>query len=176
MAREVCSGGGRVRSGATQATPGGNAYAGGMKIAIGSDHAAYELRQSVMKHLADAGHEVLDLGCPTPERADYPVFGAAVGNAVVNGEAELGVALCGTGVGISISANKIHGVRACCCSEPYSARMSRQHNNANVLCLGARVVGDELANMIVDEFLAGEFLGGRHAQRVAMITELDDER
>ena len=104
---------------------------------------------------------------------DYPDYGAAVGRAVVNGDANFGIAICGSGVGISIAANKVKGVRAVCCSEPYSARMSRQHNNANVLCFGARVVGPEMAKMIIDEFLSAEFLGGRHQARVDKIIALE---
>lgn len=147
-----------------------------MKIAIGSDHAGYALRQHVMEHLREQGHEVLDLGCPTPERSDYPIYGAKVGRAVVAGQADLGIAICGTGVGISMSANKIPGVRAACCSDNYSAQMARRHNNANVLCFGERVVGDDVATMLVDTFLAMEFEGGRHAGRVELIMQLDAER
>lgn len=144
-----------------------------MKIAIGSDHAGYEMRQVVMAHLREQGHDVLDVGCPTPERVDYPVFGERVGRAVVDGQAERGIAICGSGVGISIAANKVPGVRAVCCSEVYSARYSRLHNDANVLCFGGRVVGEEVAKLLVDEFLTHEFEGGRHADRVALITALD---
>jgi len=146
-----------------------------MKIAIGSDHAGFDLRQALIAHLEEAGHEVLDLGTPTKESTDYPVYGAKVARAVVGGEAERGVAICGTGVGISIAANKVHGVRAVCCSEPYSAVMSRRHNDTNVLCMGGRVVGDELAVMILDQWLAASFEGGRHERRVGQLTELDDE-
>lgn len=144
-----------------------------MKIALGNDHAATEMKMIVLKYLQDKGYEVLNLGTDTLDSVDYPKYGAAVGRAVVNGEADFGIAICGSGVGISMAANKIRGVRAVCCSEPYSAKMSRLHNNANVLCFGARVVGPEMAKMIIDEFLAAEFLGGRHAERVKLISELE---
>ncbi len=144
-----------------------------MKIALGNDHAATEMKMIVLKYLQDKGYEVLNLGTDTLDSVDYPKYGAAVGRAVVNGEADFGIAICGSGVGISMAANKIKGVRAVCCSEPYSAKMSRLHNNANVLCFGARVVGPEMAKMIIDEFLAAEFLGGRHAERVKLISELE---
>ena len=144
-----------------------------MKIALGNDHAATGMKMIVLKYLQDKGYEVLNLGTDTLDSVDYPRYGAAVGRAVVNGEADFGIAICGSGVGISMAANKIRGVRAVCCSEPYSAKMSRLHNNANVLCFGARVVGPEMAKMIIDEFLAAEFLGGRHAERVKLISELE---
>ncbi|MBR2531573.1 MAG: ribose 5-phosphate isomerase B [Lachnospiraceae bacterium] len=144
-----------------------------MKIALGNDHAAVEMKEFVKAYLEEKGYEVLNLGTDTHDSVDYPEYGAAVGRAVVSGEADLGIAICGSGVGISISANKIKGVRAVCCSEPYSARMSRQHNNANVLCFGARVIGQEMAKMIIDEWLAAEFQGGRHQKRVDKITALE---
>lgn len=144
-----------------------------MRIAIGSDHAAYDLRQALIAHLGELGHEVIDLGTPTKDSTDYPIYGAKVARAVVEGAAELGVALCGTGVGISIAANKVPGARAVCCSEPYSAVMSRRHNDANVLCMGARVVGDELAKMILEQWLGASFEGGRHARRVDQLKDLD---
>ena len=145
-----------------------------MKIALGNDHAAVEMKFFVKKYLEEKGCEVLNLGTDTNDSVDYPDYGAAVGRAVTGGEADLGVAICGSGVGISIAANKIKGVRAVCCSEPYSARMSREHNNANVLCFGARVVGQELAKMIIDEFLSAKFQGGRHEKRVNKILALEE--
>ena len=145
-----------------------------MKLAIGGDHGAYDLKVDLVEHLRSQGHEVVDLGAHNAQRTDYPVYGRAVGEAVVAGEVEAGIALCGSGVGISISANKIRGVRAVLCSEPYSAQMARRHNDANVLCMGGRVVGPELAKMIVDAFLGATFEGGRHADRGAMITALDE--
>ena len=144
-----------------------------MKIALGNDHAAVEMKEIVKAYLEEKGYEVLNLGTDTHDSVDYPDYGAAVGRAVVNGDAKFGIAICGSGVGISIAANKVKGVRAVCCSEPYSARMSRQHNNANVLCFGARVVGPEMAKMIIDEFLSAEFLGGRHEMRVNKIIALE---
>jgi len=145
-----------------------------MKIAIGNDHAAVELKNIVMQHLLDKGYEVTNLGTDTNASVDYPDYGRAVGEAVVSGQAELGIAICGTGVGISIACNKVRGVRAVCCSDPFSAKMSRCHNNANVLCFGARVVGSELALMIVDTWLASEFEGGRHARRVDKLMEIEN--
>ena len=145
-----------------------------MKIALGNDHAAVEMKFFVKKYLEEKGCEVLNLGTDTNDSVDYPDYGAAVGRAVTGGEADLGIAICGSGVGISIAANKVKGVRAVCCSEPYSARMSREHNNANVLCFGARVVGQELAKMIIDEFLSAKFQGGRHEKRVNKILALEE--
>lgn len=145
-----------------------------MKIGVGSDHAGFELKQELAEHLRGRGHEVVDYGAPNAERTDYPVYGRIVGEAVAAGEVELGVLVCGTGVGISISANKVHGIRCACVSEPFSAKLSRQHNDANVLALGARVVGIDLAKMIVDCWLDAEFEGGRHADRVALIMNIED--
>ena len=145
-----------------------------MKIALGNDHAAVEMKFFVKKYLEEKGCEVLNLGTDTNDSVDYPDYGAAVGRAVTGGEADLGVAICGSGVGISIAANKVKGVRAVCCSEPYSARMSREHNNANVLCFGARVIGQEMAKMIIDEFLSAKFQGGRHEKRVNKILALEE--
>lgn len=146
-----------------------------MKIAIGNDHSAVEMKTIIKEHLLDRGYEVLDLGTNSAESCDYPEYGEKVGRAVVSGEADLGIAICGTGLGISLAANKVKGVRACVCSEPYTARLSRMHNNANVLAFGARVVGSELAKMIVDEWLAAEFEGGRHQRRVDMIMAIEEK-
>jgi ribose 5-phosphate isomerase B len=145
-----------------------------MKLAVGGDHSSIDLKRAVREHLEQLGHEVTDLGAHSRESSDYPVWGRLVGEAVVCGDAELGIAICGTGVGISIAANKVLGVRAACVSEPFSAQMSRRHNNANVLAFGARVVGVDLALMIVDSWLAAEFeAGGRHAHRVQLITDME---
>jgi len=144
-----------------------------MKIAIGSDHAAFALKEVVRKHLIESGHDVIDMGTYTPERADYPVYGEKVAKAVVRGEVKYGVVICGTGAGISITANKVRGIRCVLASEPYTAVLSRQNNDANMLAMGARVVGEGLACMIVDQFLAAEFEGGRHADRIALIAKLD---
>ncbi|MDO4960307.1 MAG: ribose 5-phosphate isomerase B [Eubacteriales bacterium] len=144
-----------------------------MKIAIANDHAAVEMKDFIRDYLTELGHEVNDLGCFAGERADYPDYAKKVGLEVTAGNAELGILICGSGVGMSIAANKIKGIRAVCCSEPYSAKMSRMHNDANVLCFGARIVGPELAKMIVDEFLGASFLGERHAMRVDKIKALE---
>lgn len=145
-----------------------------MKIALGNDHAAPELKNIIKQHLIDRGIEVIDFGVQVGEKADYPVQGEKVARAVVNGEADLGIAMCGTGIGISISCNKVKGIRAAVCSDPYSARLCKQHNNANVLCFGARVVGDELAKMIVDEWLDAEFEGGRHQRRIDLMMDIEN--
>lgn len=133
-----------------------------------------ELKEIILDFLAEKGHEVINLGTDTTESCDYPVYGEMVGRAVVSGEADLGIAICGTGLGISLAANKVKGVRACVCSEPYTAVMSRRHNNSNVLCFGARVVGSELAKMIVEQWLEAEFEGGRHQRRVDLIMEIEN--
>jgi len=144
-----------------------------MKIVVASDHAGVELRQEMADEARALGHEVTDLG-PAPGVAiDYPVNGALVGRLVAAGEYDLGMLVCGTGVGISIAANKVPGIRAVVCSEPFSARLSRQHNDSNVLAVGARVVGPGLARMIVNQWLTAEFEGGRHARRVALIEDLE---
>mgnify|MGYP000510166837 FL=1 len=147
-----------------------------MKIAIGNDHSAVELKNIIKEHLEGKGYEVLNLGTDSNESCDYPVYGEKVGRAVASGEADLGITICGTGVGISLAANKVKGIRACVCSEPYTAKLSRMHNNSNVLAFGARVVGSELAKMIVDEWLAAEFEGGRHQRRVDMIMKIEEEK
>ena len=144
-----------------------------MKIAIANDHSAVELKNIIKEHLESKGYEVLNLGTDSTESCDYPVYGEKVGRAVADGEADLGIAICGTGVGISLAANKVKGIRACVCSEPYTARLARQHNDANVLAFGARVIGIELAKMIVDEFLSAKFEGGRHQRRVDMIMDIE---
>ncbi len=145
-----------------------------MKVAIGSDHAGYPLKVEIVPYLVELGHEVLDVGTNSTDSTDYPIYGARVGRAVVDGDADLGIAICGSGIGISIAANKVRGVRCGACSEPYSARMARKHNNANVIAFGARVVGVDVAKMIVDEFLATPFAGERHTRRVSELTSLDD--
>ena len=145
-----------------------------MKIGIGNDHVAVELKNIIKEHLEEQGHEVVDFGTNSTERFDYPISGYAVGKAVASGDVDLGVLICGTGVGISLAANKVHGIRACVCSDPYSAKLSREHNNTNIIAFGARVVGPELAKMIVDEWLGAEFQGGRHQRRIDMIAEIED--
>ena len=145
-----------------------------MKIAIGNDHVAVELKNIIKEHLEGKGHEVINYGTDSTERFDYPISGYRVGKAVASGECDLGVLICGTGVGISLAANSVQGVRAVVCSEPYSAKLSREHNNTNIVAFGARVVGQELAKMIVDEWLDAEFEGGRHQLRIDMIGEIKE--
>ena len=135
-------------------------------IAIGCDHVGFELKTYIIDHLQKHGHSIKDFGAHSTERTDYPIFGKAVANSVANQECEKGILICGTGVGISIAANKVKGIRAVVCSEPYSALLSRQHNDTNILAFGARVVGRDLAIMIVDAWLSGEFEGGRHQNRI----------
>ena len=146
-----------------------------MKIGIGNDHAALEMKNQVMEYLEEKGYEVINYGTNTPESCNYPEFGEKVGRAVVSGEVDCGILICGTGVGISLAANKVKGVRALVCSEPYSAKLSKQHNNTNILAFGARVVGIELAKMIIDEWLGAEFEGGRHQTRVDMIMAIENK-
>ena len=148
-----------------------------MKIAIGVDHAAFAYKDAVRQAVEALGHEVLDLGANSEASTDYPRYALAVARAVRSGEAELGIFMCGTGIGGSIAANKVPGVRAALCHEAYTARMSRQHNNANVLCIGARVVGLSLALEIVHAWLTTPWSGeDRHARRLAMIEEAETER
>ena len=144
-----------------------------MKIAIGNDHTAVALKKHIKEYLEGKGHELCDVGTDSRERTDYPIYGEAAARKVASGECELGVLICGTGIGISLAANKVEGIRAAVCSEPYSARLSRQHNNANIIAFGARVVGEAMAEMIVDEFLDAEYEGGRHQRRVDMISEIE---
>ena len=143
-------------------------------IAIGCDHAATALKEELKAHLQGLGLEIKDFGVSPGEKAEYPAMAFEVSSAVARGECARGLLLCGTGVGISIAANKVRGVRAACCSEPYSAMLSRQHNDSNVLCMGARVVGPELAKMILETWLNAAFEGGRHIPRVGMIRAIED--
>lgn len=146
-----------------------------MKIGIGNDHAAVEMKNDIAAYLKEKGYDVVNYGTDTSESCSYPEYGEKVGRAVVKGEVDLGILICGTGVGISLAANKVKGVRAVVCSEPYSAKLSRQHNNTNILAFGARVVGIEMAKMIVDEWLDAEFMGGRHQTRVDMIMAIEEK-
>ena len=147
-----------------------------MQIALGSDHAGRLLRAEIAKHLGKSGHTVLDVGTYTAESVDYPHYAVLVAQKITAGEALLGIAICGTGLGVSMAANRIAGVRAALCTDEFTARMSRAHNNANVLCMGERVVGVGLACSIVDTFLATQFEGGRHARRVDQLTALENEK
>ncbi len=144
-----------------------------MRIGIGNDHAATELKFIIMDYLKELGYEVVNYGTDSTERYDYPVAGERLGRAVVNGEVDLAIGICGTGLGIGLAANKVKGIRCCICSEPYTAEMSRRHNNANMLAFGSRVVGSELAKMIVKTWLNASFEGGRHAKRVQMIMDIE---
>ena len=154
----------------------GNANKGeNMKIGIGNDHTGVELKEYLKDHLRECGMEVVDFGVKAGERCDYPVPGRDVAEAILEGKIDKGVLICGTGIGISVAANKVPGIRAAVCSEPYSAKMASLHNNAQIIAVGARVVGVELAKMIVDTFLTTEFEGGRHTGRIAIITEIEEK-
>jgi len=146
-----------------------------LKIAIGSDHGGFLLKDEIMKHLKEKNIDFVDFGCFTTESVDYPDIGQAVGEAVARGEYDKGIICCGTGIGISISANKIPGVRAALCGDCFSAKASREHNDANVLALGERVIGPGLAKMIVDTWLNSEFRGGRHGRRVEKIAKIEEK-
>ncbi len=144
-------------------------------IAIGSDHGGFELKEIIKKHLEKRNIEYKDFGTFSEASVDYPAYGIAVGEAVAGGECEKGILVCGTGIGISMAANKVKGVRAACCSDTFSARFTRMHNDANVICMGGRVVGPGLALDIVDLFLDTEFEGGRHQKRIDLITEYENK-
>ena len=147
-----------------------------MKIVIGSDHAGFALKEKVIAKLIADGHEVIDAGPENADRVDYPVYGAKVGRMIAAGEGERGIVICGTGIGISIAANKIDGIRAALCNDPLCAKLCREHNDANVLAIGARIVGEAMAMEIVDNYLTTSFGGGRHEGRVKLITELERTR
>ncbi len=142
-------------------------------IAIGNDHAGTELKIKIINYFKENGIEYLDCGCAAGEKCDYPVAAKKVCDEVILKKAERAILICGTGIGISIAANKIHGIRAAACSDYYSAKYTRLHNDANVLCLGARVIGEGLALEMIDVFLKTEFEGGRHQARVQLITDLE---
>ncbi|MCI5996834.1 MAG: ribose 5-phosphate isomerase B [Peptoniphilaceae bacterium] len=142
-----------------------------MKIIIGNDHSAVEMKNEIIKFLEDLGHEVENVGTNDHTSVDYPVFARKVCKKVLENKDSLGIAICGTGIGISIACNKVKGIRAALCSENFSAKMTRKHNNANVLCLGARVTGIELAKDIVKTFIDEKFEGGRHQKRIDMLEE-----
>ena len=148
-----------------------------MKIAIGSDHGGFLLKQAVIKHLSDRKIEFCDFGTDSEVSCDYPDYGRIVAKEVASGNYDFGIAICGTGVGISISANKVKGIRAALCTDCFTAEATRQHNNANVLCMGGRVVGQGLALKIVDTFLDTPFSNdARHIRRINKITEIENER
>lgn len=142
-----------------------------MIIAMGSDHAGYNLKEEIKTYLQEKGHTIVDCGTDSTESCDYPVFGRAAAEVVREEEAERAIVICGSGIGISISANKVSGIRCALCSEPLSAELSRRHNNANALAMGARLIGSDMAKRIVDVFLSTEFEGGRHQRRIDKIEE-----
>ena len=144
-------------------------------IALGCDHGGFELKQEIKKYLEGQGIQYVDYGCDSTEAVDYPVYAKKVARAIQNGECEKGILICGTGLGISLAANKVKGIRAAVCSEPFTAKMARAHNNCNILAFGARVVGAELAKMMVETWLDTEFEGGRHQRRVDMITAIEEK-
>jgi len=146
-----------------------------MRIAVGSDHAGFHLKESLAAHLRDKGHEVVDCGTHSEERVDYPDFGAAVGRAVASGEVEGGLCVCGSGIGIAMAANKIAGVRAATVYDATSARLTREHNDANVICIGERLTGPAVAVDALDAWLGATFEGGRHIGRVAKLDALGGE-
>ena len=144
-----------------------------MRIAIGNDHAGPQMKRELMAYLEEKGHTVINYGTDSEESTSYAIYGEKVAEAVVGGEADCGVLICGTGVGISLAANKVPGIRAAVCSDATTARLVKQHNNANIIAFGQRIVGIELAKDILDAYLNATFEGGRHADRVAMITEIE---
>jgi len=148
-----------------------------MKIVIANDHAAVELKKTIGAYIEELGHEVIDIGTNSNESCHYPEYGEKAAEMVAGGEADLGVLICGTGVGISLAANKVKGIRCGVCSDTATARLIRQHNDANMIAFGARIVGDELAKDIVKSFLEAEFMtGGRHKLRVDMLKEMEEKR
>ena len=144
-----------------------------MKISIGCDHGGFALKEHVKSYLQSQGHDVLDCGCPDLSSCDYPVMGKAAADAVASGACEKGIVICTTGVGISISANKVKGIRCALCSEPMTAEMTRRHNDANVLAMGAGMIGNNMADRIVDTFLSTDFEGGRHQRRVDIMMDIE---
>ena len=144
-----------------------------MKIVIGNDHAAVEMKKEIAAYLESLGHEVINIGVDTTDSCNYPEYGEKAGRMVAAGEADCGVLICGTGVGISIAANKVKGIRAAVCSEPVTARLVKEHNNANIIAFGARIVGIETAKAIIDAWLNADFQGGRHQTRVDLIHKIE---
>ena len=144
-----------------------------MKIAIGNDHVGVELKRHLTAYLTEKGHEVVNFGTDETASNHYPIYAQKVAEAVVNGDCERGILICGTGIGISIAANKVKGVRCALCSEPVSCALSRQHNDANIVAMGARMIGPVMAEAIADAFLTTEFLGGRHQTRVDMVSAIE---
>ena len=145
-----------------------------MTIVLGCDHAGWELKESLKEWLIQQGYQIQDFGTHSPDSVDYPDYAVQVAESVAGGKAERGVLICGTGIGMAMAANKVPGVRAALCSDLYTARMAREHNDANVLTLGGRLTGKELAREILEMFLKTEFAGGRHSQRVEKIREIEE--
>ncbi len=147
-----------------------------MKIVIGCDHAGYAIKGAVKDHLISLGHEVIDVGTNSKDSCHYPIYAKAACKKILDGECSLGILICGTGIGMSMAANKHNGIRAACCSDTFSARLTREHNDANMLCFGERVVGVGLALELVDAFINAEYLNnGNHVTRVAMLSEIEKE-
>lgn len=145
-----------------------------MKVVIGSDHAGFPLKEEIKKHLQETGVDFEDVGCYTPERFDYAISAQKACDKVVDGDCDYAILCCGTGVGISMAANKVKGIRACCCSDYFSAKYTRAHNDANCLCMGARVIGGGTATELVDVFLGTEFEGGRHQTRIDQVMAIEN--
>ena len=143
-------------------------------IALGADHGGYELKEAIKQHLEERGIAYCDFGTNSTASCDYPDYAAATCGAVTNGSSDFAILCCGTGVGISMCANKIKGIRACCCSEPFSAEYTRRHNNANMLAMGAGMIGKNMAERIVEVFLSTEFEGGRHEKRIAKLMAIEN--
>ena len=148
-----------------------------MKIAIGCDHAGFAIKNVIIEHITKKGYDVVDVGTNSADSCHYPIYAHALCEKIQSGECELGILVCGTGIGMSIAANKHKGIRAACCSDTFSARLTREHNDANILCFGARVVGEGLALDLVDAFLSAEYLNnGNHVRRVSMLKDIEDEK
>ena len=143
-------------------------------IVLGADHGGFELKNTIKNHLENKGYTVIDVGTNSSDSCDYPVFASKACAHVLSGEADLGILVCGTGIGMSMAANKHKGIRAACCSDTFSARLTRLHNNANFLCIGARVLGAGLALDLVDEFVHAEFEGDRHTKRLSLIEDIEN--
>lgn len=144
------------------------------KVAVGCDHAGFEYKTRLASYLRERGYEVTDVGCDSAESCHYPIFAHRLCTLIQNGQCQAGILICGTGIGMSIAANKHKGIRAAACSEAFSARLTREHNDANVLCLGARVIDYQTAQQLSELFLTTEFIGGKHATRVAMLSDIED--
>lgn len=146
-----------------------------MKLSLGCDHGAYALKEHLKAYLTKQGHEIIDCGTYSTDSCDYPIYAKAAAEKVANGECERGIVLCTTGIGISISANKVKGIRCALCGDPYVAEMTRRHNNANMLAMGAGIIGNNMAERIVDAFLSTEFEGGRHERRVNLMMGIEKD-